>query len=90
MFYTYVIKNDVGNIYIGYTSDLENRLKRHNGLMTTKKKSYTHRHKAGKWTLVLTEKFSSRVEAIRRERELKSYQGRKYIRQVIEEQNMGR
>ena len=83
MFYAYVILNEQFNkIYIGYTSDLHKRLERHNGITKNKSTSYTARFKGG-WIIVYKEEFNTRNEAIRREKELKSYQGRKFIKNLI-------
>jgi len=56
----YAIYNKLRNkIYIGHTSDLDNRLKRHNGLLKSKSKSYTYKNK-GEWELVYKETFNTR------------------------------
>ena len=66
-------------IYIGYTSDLISRFRSHNELS---KKGYTLRYRP--WMVAYTEIFESKKEAMRREKELKSYQGRVFLRQFIE------
>lgn len=77
MFYVYVIYN--GNkIYIGHTAKLEERLARHNKRLPNKSKSYTSKN-IGDWKLVYEEEFASRKEAMMREKQLKSAQGRKFI-----------
>ena len=76
MFYVYVIKNKTtGKIYIGQTSNLEKRLKRHNQLLPTKKSSYTKINK-GPWQLVYKEIFKTRKEVIKREKIIKSNKGK--------------
>jgi len=86
MFYIYVIQNNLGKIYIGQTEDIETRLARHNKILPSKKTSFTARQ--GKnWKLVYTEEFTERKEAIKREKELKSYQGRLYIKRIIEDKD---
>ena len=82
MYYVYTITNNEDKIYIGQTSDVEKRLKRHNGILKNKKSSYTHKNK-GIWTLVHKEEFLTRKEAIAREKYLKSYRGRKFLRELI-------
>lgn len=83
MFIVYAIYNKLRDkIYIGYTSNLVKRLKRHNGLLKNKASSYTCKNK-GNWVLIYKEKFKTKEEAIKREKELKSYQGRKFIRNLI-------
>jgi len=82
-FYVYVIKSEnSGKIYIGQTSNLENRITRHNKILSTKIRSYTSRNK-GPWKIVYTEVFSTREDARKREKKLKSARGRKFIKEVI-------
>lgn len=83
MFIVYVIFNENGKIYIGQTSDLEKRMKRYNGILRSKTKSFTNKNK-GIWKVEYTEEFDTREEAIEREKQLKSYQGRKFIRNISE------
>ncbi len=79
----YVIRNGLsGKIYIGQTEDLEKRLARHNGFLKNKSTSYTAKQK-GFWELVYTEQYATRQEAMRRERELKSFRGREFIKSKI-------
>ena len=79
-YYVYVIKSkSSGKIYIGQTKNLDQRLKRHNELLPSKNKSYTKINK-GSWKLVYEEVFRNRKEALKREKQLKSYQGRKFIK----------
>jgi len=80
MFDTYVLKNDENKIYIGQTSNLDKRIKRHNGKLPNKTTSYTHKNKNGSWIVIYKETFEKRDEAIKREKELKSSNGRKWIR----------
>jgi putative endonuclease len=82
MFITYVIKNEENKIYIGQTANLDKRLKRHNDLLTNRKTSYTSKNKSN-WKLVYTEKFNTRKEAMKREKQLKSYQGRLFVKNII-------
>jgi putative endonuclease len=62
-------------IYIGYTSNLEQRLLSHNELST---KGWTVRFRP--WKLIYTEIFKDKVSAMKREKELKSFRGREWIR----------
>jgi len=79
MYYTYVIKNEKNKIYIGNTNDLEKRKKRHNKILPNKKTSFTSKNK-GQWEYLHIEKFETRKEAVIREKQLKSYQGRLFIK----------
>ncbi len=79
MFTTYVLYSEkFDKIYIGYTSDLKNRLLSHNQLAS---KGWTIRFRP--WRIIHIEEFALKSEALKREKELKSYQGRKYIREQI-------
>jgi putative endonuclease len=79
MFTVYVLYSErFDKIYIGFTSDLENRLLSHNKLAT---KGWTIRYRP--WKLVYSEEFESKPAAMKREKELKSYQGRRFIREQI-------
>ncbi|HOO10877.1 MAG TPA: GIY-YIG nuclease family protein [Cyclobacteriaceae bacterium] len=78
MFHTYVLYSEAFNkIYIGHTSKLEARILSHNVLGT---KGWTIRFRP--WKLVYSEQFSSKKEAMAREKQLKSAQGRKFIRSL--------
>ncbi len=61
-------------IYIGQTDNLEKRLARHNRGMVKWTKPYCT------WQLLYTESYPDRAEAMSRERELNSHQGRDYVR----------
>ena len=80
LFYVYVLHNVAYNkIYIGYTADLSARILSHNQLA---KKGYTTKFRP--WRLIYTEAFKSKDSALKREKELKSARGRKFIRDLIE------
>ncbi len=81
MFHVYVIKNNFGKRYTGQTEDLESRLKRHNGELKSKARSYTKLN-SGIWELVYQEVYETREEAVKREKELKSYQGRQFLKKI--------
>jgi putative endonuclease len=83
MYSTYAIFNISRNkIYIGHTENINNRLLRHNGILRNKSRSFTNRNK-GSWELFYKEEFQIRKEAIKREKELKSYQGRNFLRELL-------
>lgn len=88
-YYVYAIKNNIGNIYIGYTSDLVKRLKRHNKQLPNRSNSFTSKN-AGNWLLFYIEELLSREEAIKREKQLKSYQGRKFLKNLSAYSSVGR
>jgi putative endonuclease len=80
MYSIYVIYNAVPRrFYIGQTCNLENRLTEHNRKVF---KGYTARF-PGKWVLIYEESVATRPEALRREKQLKSFRGREFIKKFI-------
>jgi len=79
-FSAYVVENPRGRIYIGHTDNMEDRLKRHDGKLPIKSKSYAARQK-GPWELIYEERFGTRIEAVKREQDLKSSKGREFLKQ---------
>ena len=85
IFTVYAIYNAIRDkIYIRYTSSIQQRLDRHNGILRNKKTSFTAKN-GGQWELMYTEEYSKRKDALQREKQLKSFQGREFIRKVIKE-----
>ena len=81
MFYVYALYNKLCNKqYIGQTSDVQKRLLSHNNKEYPK--SYTARFD-GTWELVYTEACEEKSQAMVREKQLKSYQGRQFIKKLI-------
>jgi len=79
MYYVYVLRSLLNNrLYTGYTNDLERRLEEHNS-GKTKYTSYT-----GPYKLIYKETYTTRLEAARRERFLKSGKGRAFLKEVLE------
>lgn len=83
MFHVYAVKNENNRIYIEHTENLGERIKRHNRVLKNKAKSYTSKNQCGTWKIVYQEEFETRQEAILREKQLKSYQGRQFIKNLI-------
>ncbi len=81
MFYVYVLINPEGKTYVGQTNNLERRLSEHNN-PCFKGTLYTKRIK-GPWELLYFEEYSTRSEAVRREKVLKSGKGREWIRNTL-------
>ena len=74
MYYTYILYSEsTDRYYTGYTSDLEDRLRHHNSGATK-----TTRHGIP-WKIVYYEIYSTKHDAIVREREIKKKRSRKYI-----------
>ena len=79
MFSVYVLfSKQYNKIYIGYTSNLESRLLSHNQLSS---KGYTKKYRP--WDLIYKQEFELKADALKRELELKSARGRKFIREEI-------
>ena len=79
MFTVYVLYSEKYNkIYIGYTSNIEQRLLSHNELET---KGYTSKFRP--WRLIYTEVFSEKSEAMKREKQLKTAKGREFIWNLV-------
>jgi len=79
MYTVYVLySKSADKLYIGFTSNLEQRLISHNFLA---KKGYTVKYKP--WKIIYTEEYKSKQEAMKREKGLKSSRGRAFIRENI-------
>ncbi|MBI1780057.1 MAG: GIY-YIG nuclease family protein [Sphingobacteriales bacterium] len=78
-YHVYILYSQSKNkYYIGYTGDsLDERLRKHN----SNHKGFTGR--TGDWQIVYTEKYLTKQEAYKREREIKSWKSRKKIEAVI-------
>ena len=75
MYYVYIIANEEKETYIGYTGDLERRLKEHHVNDSTK---------GHKWHYVYYEAFASKKDAILREKRLKSHgQSKRHLKTRI-------
>ena len=81
MFYVYSVYNKKHNkIYIGQTEDLDQRVRLHNDKEF--RNSYTARFD-GEWVLVYKEELETRQDALKREKQSKSYRGRGFIKKLI-------
>ena len=82
VFWVYVIRSEAsGRLYIGQTDDLHGRLQQHN-TPESNRSLFTKRH-PGPWSLVHSERFPSRAQAMARERFLKSGQGRELLKRLV-------
>jgi len=81
MFYAYVLKNPFGILYKGSTRDLRHRINQHNGQIDYP--SFTK--KRGPWKLAYSEEFTTRSEAMKRERFFKTGKGRDFLKTVIKD-----
>lgn len=83
-FWTYVLKSiSFGTLYVGNSSDPDRRLIEHN----EGRSRYTKGRKP--WTLIHRERYNTRAEAMRRERFLKSGQGREELKRLLQLDNYG-
>lgn len=74
MHHVYVIQNEEAGWYIGYSQDPTERLKEHNrgkNISTSKCK---------KWKLIYVESYVEKLDALGREKFLKSGSGRSYLK----------
>ena len=70
MYYVYILKSRTYlRHYIGYTDNLDKRIKEHNNGKVRSTKGYRP------WNLVRCEIFDNKTEARKRELEIKSYKG---------------
>jgi len=83
MFFLYILQSSLDNsFYIGQTKDLENRLIQHN---THKYKNSTStKYLQGSWNIVYKEEYSTRSDAVKREKQIKSWKSRKCIQKLID------
>ncbi|MBN2307113.1 GIY-YIG nuclease family protein [Candidatus Peregrinibacteria bacterium] len=76
----YIIRSKkTGKRYIGYTQDIDERLRRHN----TGTSAYTKREKP--WELIYSEEMTSKSEALKREKEIKSFKGGGSLKNLLKQ-----
>lgn len=79
MFYVHILrsKKDPNRIYIGYTTNLEQRINKHNeGSVQSTKPYYP-------WSLIFYEAYLSKKDAKRREQYFKTTKGRKALKLML-------
>ncbi|MBN3521221.1 GIY-YIG nuclease family protein [Algoriphagus lutimaris] len=78
MFQVYAISSQTREyIYVGLTSDLENRITRHNSGYERTTKPYRP------FKLIYSEEFPDRSSARRREKELKTSHGKRFLKALL-------
>ena len=78
MFIVYALYSKTfDKIYIGFTSNIDERLKSHNELGKGWTKSFRP------WVVIYTEEHEKKTDALKREKQLKSSAGRLFIRSQI-------
>ncbi|MCX6300874.1 MAG: GIY-YIG nuclease family protein [Bacteroidia bacterium] len=79
MYFVYVLySSDYDKIYIGYSANPEARLKAHND---NRNKGWTAKYKP--WIIKYSETLYTKREALLREKQLKSFRGREFIRSLL-------
>ncbi|MFH6604661.1 GIY-YIG nuclease family protein [Maribacter algicola] len=74
-YYVYVLKSiDFGRNYVGFTRNVEKRLRQHNSGKTKSTKPYVP------WRILFIETFEIKEDALAREKFLKTGKGREYIK----------
>ena len=77
-FTVYILFSEIKNrYYIGFTSDIGERLKRHN----QKSKGFTGN--VDDWKIVYTENYPTKEEAVQRELKIKSWKSKIKIQELI-------
>jgi putative endonuclease len=81
MYYVYFLKSKkkIDQFYVGYTANLKNRLKEHNGGKSSATRPYLP------WELIFYEAYKSMKDAKRREMYLKTTKGRKTLKLMLTE-----
>lgn len=78
MFIVYIIKSESnGKYYVGFTSDINKRLRHHNNGANRSTR------KQGPWKLIHSEVYENKIEAWKRERQIKSYKGGEAFKKLI-------
>lgn len=78
MFFVYIIESEkTGRHYVGSCGNIEARLKDHNSnqVRSTKNK--------GPYKLIYKEEFTSKQDALRREKQIKSYKSGRFFKKLI-------
>ena len=77
-YFVYILQSERdGSYYVGCTSDLEDRLRRHNQGRSV----YTRARVP--WKLIHQEPFDSKSDAMKREKEIKAKKVREYIEHLV-------
>lgn len=77
MYSVYILKSKKNSqYYVGYTNDLDARLKLHNANKVQATKNL------GPWEIFYSEQFQTEQEAIKRERQIKSWKSRRAIERL--------
>ena len=81
MYWVYILYSErIDKYYIGYTSNLQNRLEFHN---SESNKIWSRRGKP--WELVFSHQFDTKREALQAEKHIKKQKSRDFISKLINE-----
>ncbi|MDP3880759.1 MAG: GIY-YIG nuclease family protein [bacterium] len=84
-FFVYALYNSAHDrIYVGQTENLELRITMHSSKFF--KNAYTSKF-SGSWNLFYQESFSTRRDALKREKQLKSFRGREFLKKKLKSKN---
>ena len=79
MWYAYILYSaSSGKTYTGFSNDLQRRLTEHN---VSESKGFTLRYRP--WVLIRSEIYSTKTEAMEREKFLKSGRGREQVKEYV-------
>jgi len=79
MYYVYLLVNEDGDLYTGFTGNLKRRMQEHH-----KGEGYTRNR--GSWKLCYYEAFTSKKDALGREKALKqSSQSRRWLKERVKD-----
>ena len=79
MWYVYILYSaSSGKTYTGFSNDLQRRLTEHN---VSESKGFTLRYRP--WVLIRSEIYSTKTEAMEREKFLKSGRGREQVKEYV-------
>ena len=79
MYYIYILYSEIyDRFYVGSAEDISSRFERHNKGMVKATKPYIP------WLMLYFEEYSSRSEAMKREKEIKNKKSRKYIEWLVD------
>lgn len=75
---SYILQSEkTGKYYVGSSGNIKQRLSEHNRGKTRSTKSGIP------WKMVLVEEYETRVDAVRRERQIKSYKGGEAFKKLL-------
>ncbi len=85
MYSVYILQSERnGRRYVGSTGDIGQRVDQHNSGMSNSTRPYRP------WSLIYSEEFQTRSEAVRRESQIKSWRNRDYLDGLIKSKSESR